>query len=247
MKKTVVFLLLVLFIPLISAATLKGTIYNANLEPEADVLVQINTIPEQRMLAKNGEYSLSVSVGTYTITAQKGILLTKEDIKIVSEGQYVFDLFLLSDSGEEDLWNETNQNLLEEETGTTNSFFKAEILLIVIAIIIIMVLLYLKLRAKTKKKSLTEVLKTENKKKEIAPEEKEESELSESALEQHDATRVLEFIKNNAGRITQKELRKEMMHLSEAKISLILTELEHKGRIEKIKKGRGNVIILKKE
>ena len=36
-----------------------------------------------------------------------------------------------------------------------------------------------------------------------------------------------------------------MLDLSEAKISLILTELEHKGQIEKVKKGRGNVIILK--
>ncbi len=36
-----------------------------------------------------------------------------------------------------------------------------------------------------------------------------------------------------------------MLDLSEAKISLILTELEHKGKVEKIKKGRGNVILLK--
>jgi len=40
-------------------------------------------------------------------------------------------------------------------------------------------------------------------------------------------------------------LRKEMLYLSEAKISLILTELEHKGKIEKIKKGRGNVIVVR--
>ena len=36
-----------------------------------------------------------------------------------------------------------------------------------------------------------------------------------------------------------------MMDLSESKISLILTELEHKGKIEKVKRGRGNVILLK--
>ena len=42
-----------------------------------------------------------------------------------------------------------------------------------------------------------------------------------------------------------KELRKEMLYLSEAKVSLIVTELEHKGLVEKIKKGRGNVLILK--
>src|SRR3989344_2647515 len=51
--------------------------------------------------------------------------------------------------------------------------------------------------------------------------------------------------KKHDGRINQKELRKEMLYLSEAKVSLIVTELEHKGMIEKIKKGRGNVLILK--
>ena len=56
---------------------------------------------------------------------------------------------------------------------------------------------------------------------------------------------TLDIIKKNEGRITQKKLRKEMMHLSEGKVSLILTELEHKGKIEKVKKGRGNVILLK--
>ena len=56
---------------------------------------------------------------------------------------------------------------------------------------------------------------------------------------------TIEIIKKHGGRIYQKELRKELMHLSESKVSLILTELEHNDRIEKIKKGRGNAIILK--
>jgi uncharacterized membrane protein len=58
-------------------------------------------------------------------------------------------------------------------------------------------------------------------------------------------TKLLEKIKKNNGRITQKELRKEFP-LSEAKISLAITELEHKNKVEKIKRGRTNVIILKK-
>ena len=56
---------------------------------------------------------------------------------------------------------------------------------------------------------------------------------------------ALAIIKKHDGRLSQKELRKEMRHLSEAKVSLILTELEHKGKIERIKKGRGKVVILK--
>ena len=57
--------------------------------------------------------------------------------------------------------------------------------------------------------------------------------------------RVIEIIKKNDGRIHQKTLRKEMLDVSESKVSLILTELEHKGKIERIKKGRGKIIILK--
>ena len=42
----------------------------------------------------------------------------------------------------------------------------------------------------------------------------------------------------------QKDIRKNFPS-SEAKISLILTELEEKGIIKKIKRGRGNIIVLK--
>ena len=56
---------------------------------------------------------------------------------------------------------------------------------------------------------------------------------------------ALELIKNHDGRIHQKTLRQELLHLSEAKVSLIVSELEHKGLVERFKKGRGNIIILK--
>lgn len=57
--------------------------------------------------------------------------------------------------------------------------------------------------------------------------------------------KIVEFIKNEDGRTTQKEIRKNF-DLSEAKISLIISELESKGAIKKIKKGRGNIILLEK-
>ncbi len=45
-------------------------------------------------------------------------------------------------------------------------------------------------------------------------------------------------------RIRQKDLRKKFPY-SEAKISLILSELQEEGKIRKIKKGRGNIVLLK--
>ena len=56
---------------------------------------------------------------------------------------------------------------------------------------------------------------------------------------------VLEFIKKNQGRTTQKDIRKQLK-ISEAKVSLVLSQLESEGKIKKIKKGRGNIIILNK-
>jgi uncharacterized membrane protein len=54
---------------------------------------------------------------------------------------------------------------------------------------------------------------------------------------------LLAIIRKEGGRITQQELRRQMPY-SEAKVSLMLAELEDQGRIRKIKKGRGNIIIL---
>ena len=56
---------------------------------------------------------------------------------------------------------------------------------------------------------------------------------------------VIKFIKEEGGRVTQKDIRKKFPY-SEAKISLIITELEKDNIVERIKKGRGNVIVLKK-
>lgn len=56
---------------------------------------------------------------------------------------------------------------------------------------------------------------------------------------------IVNFIKESGGRVTQKDIRAKFPW-SEAKISLIITELEDKKVIKKIKKGRTNVIILER-
>ncbi|MDD1745603.1 MAG: hypothetical protein LUQ20_07355 [Candidatus Methanoperedens sp.] len=50
------------------------------------------------------------------------------------------------------------------------------------------------------------------------------------------------LIMKKGGRVTQKELRGEMK-CSEAKVSLMLDDLEDRGYLKKIKKGRSNIII----
>lgn len=55
---------------------------------------------------------------------------------------------------------------------------------------------------------------------------------------------VVSFIKKEGGRATQKEIRKEFP-LSEGKVSLMISDLEEKGVVKRIKKGRGNIVVLK--
>ncbi len=59
-----------------------------------------------------------------------------------------------------------------------------------------------------------------------------------------DLIEVLEILQKAGGRMTQKELRKKLGY-SEAKMSLIIADLERRGFVEKIKKGRGNIIFLR--
>src|SRR3989338_2205867 len=56
-----------------------------------------------------------------------------------------------------------------------------------------------------------------------------------------DAKKVLQTLESLEGRTTQKEL-KDTLNFSDAKLSLILSELEQMGKIKKFKRGRGNII-----
>ncbi len=239
-----ILLSLLLLIPLVSAATLKGSIYNEKLALSKDVLVEINTTPQQKFLAKTGTYSFELPPGKYALTAKSTQFTVTENVEIPSEkGDYLLDLFLLPDFVEEDqLWKETQEDLPldTENTITLSGPFSKPVAWIIAGIIFAVLLgriIYMRKKYGSlhlfRRKIKHESAKTlEQHKEELA---KEPAELD----------KALSIIHKHGGRITQKELRKEMIYLSEAKVSLIVTELEHRAEVEKIKKGRGNVLILK--
>jgi len=239
-----VLVLMIFFSSIVSAATLSGNIYNSKLELQSNVLVKINTIPEQKILSKDGTYQFEISTGDYNLEARTADLSVSEKVEISSDGGYRLDLFLMPDlSEEEDLWNEVSEEELVEDVFASNTNYWSWIVGIAgLAFIVLGVWLWWKNKHKTAKKQEvpTEVVPLEKLPSLSAQEHKQELANEPSYLDD-----TIEIIKKHGGRIYQKELRKEMMHLSESKISLILTELEHNGRIEKIKKGRGNAIILK--
>lgn len=239
MKHKLHYLLILLFLlPIVSAATLKGSIYDENLELAKDVLVEVDTVPQQKYLAKTGSYTFDLPPGKYTLTAKDDQYFITEPVEITSaQGEYILDLFLLPDFAEEDeLWQETQQELPLDTEATPVPLWSWLLAGIIFALLLARII-------STRKKygslwTFRKKIKAESKK--TVEQHKEELAKEPGYLDQ-----ALEIMKKHDGRINQKELRKEMMYLSEAKVSLIVTELEHKGVVEKIKKGRGNVLILK--
>jgi uncharacterized membrane protein len=238
-KYSSIFVLLIffiLFLPLTESSTLEGTIYNSQLDPEPDVILEINN---QKFLSKEGSYSFTVPSGDYILTARKGNIEIKEDISIKETDQKVVrDLFLISSlEDESELWNLSDEDLIkEEDEGSSSSVWKYVLAGIFFALAFARIIYYRKkygplniFRRKIKEES-----------KKTVEEAKADLDKEPQLIDQ-----ALDIIRKHDGRISQKDLRKEMLYLSEAKVSLIVTELEHRNRIEKVKKGRGNIILLK--
>ena len=219
---TILIISIVLMLILIApsqAATIHGTVYSWDtLEPVKKVIVTINSTPEQRIVS-NGTYSFTVPNGSYTIRAflkeDDTELYAEENITIVEDGNYIVDLILFPKLGIEDI---EEIEFPQVEEGGDNYY----LISIPILASVLLFLYYLKRKERVESaKSKLEV-----------------DDLPEDLIE------VMEVIKKEGGRISQKELRKKLGY-SEAKMSLIIADLERRGIVEKVKKGRGNIIFLR--
>ncbi|HLC61002.1 MAG TPA: hypothetical protein VJJ52_06255 [Candidatus Nanoarchaeia archaeon] len=237
MKKSnaaIYFTLLVLLMSCASAATIYGTVYDLDLKKINNAIVDINTIPKQSVVAKNGTYSFNVPNGNYLIEAKlmrNGAVTdsVQENITVKQEGSYVLDLIMFPnlEEGVEDFNVNLSSELIDNAQNKTDTGYLYLLIIIIVSLTIIFSIIYF-LRIKQEK-----IAKNEEKKTEVAE-------------ESNELDQVIKIIKQEGGRATQKDIRKQIP-LSEAKISLMIAELEHKGLVEKIKKGRGNIIILKKK
>ena len=224
-------LVLLVSASLVNAATIHGTIYDLSLRKLSNVGVEINTSPKQFLVAQNGSYSFDVQNGFYTIKAQlmqKNAILAsvQENMTIKQDGSYVLDLILFPDveEGVGDIDIEVNGDIVE---AGNNRIAVGTIVFLALGTILI-AFSYFK---KQKNEMHEEKTKTDQK---------------EEKYEGNDLEQLIKIIRQEGGRATQKDIRRQIP-LSEAKISLMIAELEHKGIIEKIKKGRGHIIILKKK
>lgn len=219
-----------LILPSVYSATIQGEIYDLELNKLTDVIIEINSQPKQTFVAKNSTYFFDVPIGNYLIIARQRSqdLITQELIKLKDNGNYNIDLILMpSFEIEQELLNSTEQSELDEFIEENNNYQYVYQIILVLFIICFLIVagFYINRKLKLKRKYQKEE-NNNNEKEDIL------------------TKKLIDFIKKQDGRVTQKDIRKQFTY-SEAKISLIITELESKGVIKKIKKGRGNIIILK--
>jgi uncharacterized membrane protein len=211
-------IILLLLVPLVLGAELRGNVYDYNLEPLNDVVISIDSVPKQQYISKDGEYEFDLAPGLYHLKASynEGNATTyslEEEISVQSEGRFVYDLILFPELDEEiglsdepDI--ELNEIMDEEKSPWIYALYAC------IGLLFIAAALYFIFHKIKKLPSEDEV---------------------------KDQVYAMVAVQR---RITQKDIRKELP-FSEAKISLVIAELEHEGKIKKIKKGRGNIIAIK--
>jgi len=263
-------LFLALILVLVSAdialgATLHGSIYDIELNELSGVVVEVDSTPPQRYVSKDGTYSFELNPGEYTITAnytpsKYRTYTSTEQITVAEEGDYVFDIFLFPDFDEdlEELFDDDELVDVSDPIDTNGGMSGLTVAIIAVAVILVLLIVYyvfgmLKHKAQKEEIEDVEVLEkqAEKERKEAAPPAKKQKRSQKEAHTHHgiddeDLKKVIDVIRSEGGRTTQKELRKQIP-LSEAKISLMVSELEHKKIVQKVKKGRGNIIILKKK
>ena len=200
-----------------NAATVYGTVYDLSLKKISNARVEINTVPKQFIIAQNGTYSFNAPNGDYTLKAQ----LMQKNTAVASVQENITiqqeGLYALDLILFPDVEEGIEDANIDLNANIMNENNKNYTSIIII-IFIILAFIGIIYFVKFKKKN----------------------------DEYADLEQIIRIIRQENGRTTQKEIRKQVP-LSEAKISLMIAELEHKGIVEKIKKGRGNIIILKKK
>lgn len=249
MKRRII-LLIILITILISgaqAAKVYGSIYEwSELDkPLKNAIVEIeeNSTRMQYKVSGDGTYFFDVSPGSYDIKAKYYYnnileLSGEEKLRINNpDDSKNLDLILFPpiDSDYEYLGNISLTGELDTKQADYTNYI-ITFLTVLVALIIISVIIYI---WKKKKKPAVPIIDEPV----PLPPEKPEGKEENNRIELPDDLKELyDIILKKGGRITQKDLRKEVIY-GEAKVSLMIADLEDRGLIKKIKKGRSNIII----
>ncbi|MFT4312729.1 MAG: hypothetical protein ACMXYF_05885 [Candidatus Woesearchaeota archaeon] len=231
-------------------AKIEGVIYDHNLDPIQKAVVYINTTPEQMRVSQFGGYHFIVPPGSYEIWAeftQNNITkeIARETIIIPREGEFVRDLFLFPDF---DFQEEFSQTWLERHGFT---LIWSTILVLALISIVSTTLVFVQRRRKNStsffvtgpmthiedEQTIANIsFKSDH---EPVVETTAQSALPDQAM----MNKIISLLKKQQP-LTQKQLRKSFT-VSEAKMSLVISQMTEKGLVQKVRRGRSNVISLK--
>ncbi len=237
-----------------ASSVVHGSVYEwSTFDTLNNAEVMVNSMPQQVMVTKqNGSYSFNLDKGTYSIIARAGNntaypLYARENVTIVQDGgDYVIDLILFpsGDFSDLDFFDENVTPIVTGEpmdipTAPQQPLNAGAIALLAGILIILMIGAFLLLRRI--KPPVVPGTVPEPAPQPVSPPLPPMA--SEDVTLPDDLREVIRIIEKNGGRITQLDLRKALPY-SEAKVSLMVTDLESRGIVKKIKKGRGNIIVL---
>ena len=212
-------LLCVLFLgaaTLVEGAVIRGTVYDLSLDRVSDVLIEVNSTPPQRILSSDGAYELELGPGSYALKAYRQ---DRSGRTWSAEEPLLVSAdgtFLLDLILYPEL--ESEDDLSEQDPSQLESAFgngsPAWIPWLVAAVLLTSGGVFVVRRRKAPVPSLPAEL-----------------------------THVCTILRKEGGRMTQKELRQKLPY-SEAKVSLLLADLESRGLVKRIRKGRANILVL---
>jgi uncharacterized membrane protein len=216
-------------------ATVHGTIYDLwTFEPLENVVIKAysGSTLRQQIFSTDGTYSLFLYSGSYTITAKyyyKGTTLMYEDeenIALQANDNLTLDLIMFPTFEENELSDNYSIPLDEGGVEAGNVWLALGVVLVIVAAGAL-AFYYLKILSRRKPASAEKV----------------EMPSARIVGLPDDLGEVMDVIMVSGGRINQVDLRQKLPH-SEAKVSLMIADLEDRGLVRKIKKGRGNIIVL---
>lgn len=213
-----------------------------------------------------GDYLI---VATY-YTGTTLVASAQESITITDDGDYIIDLLLLPSYENEDLEDaeianlseafEADSQIIEDDAGSSYMTYVA--VLLIVFVLVLSAYVYSKKKVSNEKGlvntssdwddnatlqdgSLSVGVRGDGLVGTITDDAETTDTITkvETTVLPDDLQEVLDIVIANGGRMTQKDLRGKLRY-SEAKVSLIVSDLENRGLVEKFKKGRGNIIII---
>lgn len=240
--------MIILIISLIvsaQAAKVYGTIYEwSELEkPLKNSIVEVgeNSTRVQYKVSGDGTYFFDVSPGNYIIKAKyysNNILELSGEEKLMifnPDDSKNLDIILFPPiDSEYEYFEDIN---LTRELDTKQADYTNYIIIFLVALIIISIISFF-IWTKKRKKAISKTDEPVS----LPPEKLGGKEERKNIELPDDLKELYEIILKKGGRTTQKDIRKEVIY-GEAKVSLMIADLEDRGLIKKIKKGRSNIII----